>query len=79
MKANTMCVFTREEWMRGMNAIGCESIDKLKAQFSALRDELNNPVAFKDMYTFCFGFAKEPGFGVRSLRAHLQRALPYVP
>ena len=37
MRCATMCVFTREEWMRGMTAMGCESIDQLKAAFDDLR------------------------------------------
>lgn len=67
MRAATMCVFTREEWTRGMTEMGCETIDALRSSFGSLRDRLKDPDAFRDYYQFCFGFAKDPGFGVRTL------------
>mmetsp|Transcript_5125 Transcript_5125/g.15623 ORF Transcript_5125/g.15623 Transcript_5125/m.15623 type:complete len:257 (-) Transcript_5125:700-1470(-) len=67
MKAATMCVFTRDEWIRGFSAVGADTIDKMKAAFPALRAQLDEPTAFRDFYGFCFGFAKDPGFGVRTL------------
>uniref|UniRef100_A0A7S0IWR0 Defective in cullin neddylation protein n=1 Tax=Calcidiscus leptoporus TaxID=127549 RepID=A0A7S0IWR0_9EUKA len=75
MKAATMCVFTREEWVRGMTAMGVDSVDKLKEHFSALHEQLKSTPAFKDFYCFCFAFAKEPGFGVRSLPIEVADAL----
>jgi len=39
----------------------------MKAAFPALRAQLDEPTAFRDFYGFCFGFAKDPGFGVRTL------------
>jgi len=67
MRAATMCVFTREEWTRGMTEMGCDTIDALRSSFGSLRDQLKEPDAFRDYYQFCFGFAKDPGFGVRTL------------
>jgi len=68
MQAKTMCVFTREEWNRGLSDLGCESIDDMKASFSDMRAQLDDDDdAFRDYYGFCFGFAKEPGYGVRTL------------
>ncbi len=67
MGAATMCVYTREEWNRGMTDMGCDSIDALRESFDALRESIEDAAAFRDFYTFCFGFAKEPGHGVRTL------------
>ena len=61
MKAKTMCVFTREEWSRGLSELGCESIDDMKGSFPDMRAQLDDDDAFRDYYCFCFGFAKEPG------------------
>ena len=68
MKAATMCVFTRQEWMHGFTVLGCDSLEKLRGSFDALRGKLRDDAQFRDFYTFCFAFAKEPGFGVRTLR-----------
>lgn len=62
-----MCVFTREEWVRGFTAVDADTIDKMRSSFPALRSQLNDPAAFRDFYGFCFGFAKDPGFGVRTI------------
>lgn len=67
MKAATMCVFTREEWTRGMVEMGCDSIEGLRGSFDELRAKLTDADAFRDYYAFCFAFSKEPGFGVRTL------------
>lgn len=68
MRAATMCVYTREEWLRGFSALGCESIEDLKGHFGELRALIEEDAsAFKDYYRFCFDFSKQPGFGVRTL------------
>ena len=48
--------------------MGVDSIDKLRGSFDELRALLSDDDAFRDYYNFCFGFAKEPGYGVRTLR-----------
>lgn len=67
MRAATMCVFTREEWQRGMVQMGCDSIESLKGSFGELRSKLQDSDNFRHYYQFCFGFSKDPGFGVRTL------------
>lgn len=36
-----------------------DSIDKLKSQLSVFKAELDDPVKFKDIFRYSFGFAKE--------------------
>lgn len=60
MGAETMGQYTKEEFTRGMLALDCDSIDKLKNKLESLRNELQKPRSFKDVYEFTFGFAKEP-------------------
>lgn len=67
MKAATMCIYTREEWTRGMTEMGVDSIEGLRSIFGELRLELDDPAAFRSYYVWCFGFCKEPNFGVRTL------------
>lgn len=67
MRCHTMCVFTREEWTRGLTDIAVDTIAGLRAAFDDLRALLSEPAAYRDYYAFCFGFAKEPNFGVRTL------------
>ena len=59
MSAETMCIYTRAEFMKGMEQMGTDSIEKLKAYLPALRAELEQPASFKKFYNYCFGFAKE--------------------
>jgi len=75
MRAKTMCVFTSEEWTQGMTAMGCDSVETMKGGFASLRGQLEDPQQFRDFYSFCFGFAKEPGFGVRSLTIDVARQM----
>jgi len=67
MRCEQMCVFTRQEWSQGCTEMGVDSIDAMKAAFPALKELLLDEDAFRDYYVFCFKFAKEPGFGVRTL------------
>ena len=60
MRCETMCVFTRAEWNRGCDSMGCDSIDALKAVFPQLKQMLEDDDAFRDYYQFCFKFAMEP-------------------
>ena len=50
---------SKEEFMRGMEEMGCDTIGKLKKLISKLRTEITNPKVYKDFYNFCFMFAKE--------------------
>mmetsp|Transcript_28057 Transcript_28057/g.45518 ORF Transcript_28057/g.45518 Transcript_28057/m.45518 type:complete len:253 (-) Transcript_28057:277-1035(-) len=59
MKAQTMCEFTRQEFVSGMTSMGCDSIERLKQKDSALKAELSDEAKFADFYSFAFGFAKE--------------------
>lgn len=52
---------------RGMTDIGCDTIEGLRDAFPELRSMLDDADSFRDYYTFCFGFAKEPVVGARTL------------
>ncbi|KAG7395711.1 Scaffold-type E3 ligase [Phytophthora boehmeriae] len=61
MGAAYMCAFTRKEWAKGMEAMDCDSVAKLKAKIPQLREAIASDAEFKKFYSFCFGFSKEPG------------------
>ncbi|XP_033618434.1 DCN1-like protein 1 isoform X2 [Fukomys damarensis] len=60
-RAATQCEFSKQEFMDGMAELGCDSIEKLKAQIPKMEQELKEPGRFKDFYQFTFNFAKNPG------------------
>nr|XP_033815482.1 DCN1-like protein 1 isoform X1 [Geotrypetes seraphini] len=60
-RAATQCEFSKQEFLDGMTELGCDSIEKLKAQLPKMEQELKEPGRFKDFYQFTFNFAKNPG------------------
>jgi DCN1-like protein 1/2 len=49
--------FTREEFQKGMAAIGAETTSQLAVRIPQLRQELNDNVNFRQFYSFSFDFA----------------------
>lgn len=60
-RAEHMGTFTREEFCSGMSRLGCDDIHKLKAQLGQLREVLQNKQTLKEVYTYTFQFALDPG------------------
>ncbi|KAF6028821.1 hypothetical protein EB796_012859 [Bugula neritina] len=60
-QASKQCEFTKEEFMRGMVEIGCDSIEKLKSKFHALETEISDLSKFRQFYHFTFNYAKNAG------------------
>jgi len=60
MEASTMCVYTKDEWRRGMEKMGVDSVDALKRILPELREEISGN-SFKELYMFCYDFGKEDG------------------
>ena len=59
--AATMCEFTKEEFLEGMEELKCNSIDKVKRKLPQLRSELKNDQTFQEVYNYAYGFACEKG------------------
>lgn len=59
MRAETMGEWNWKDFSRGMESLGIDSLEKLKDGLSALRNELEDPNAFREIYNFAFVFAKE--------------------
>lgn len=61
MKAATMCEFSRQEFVGGLQSLGVDSIEKLKYIIPALRTEVKDEHKFREIYNFAFSWAKEKG------------------
>ncbi|KAJ0402927.1 hypothetical protein P43SY_005912 [Pythium insidiosum] len=59
MEAEAMCVFTRSEFLCGLEKLQCRSIEELKQKLPTLRRRLQNRETFTEIYTYTFMFAKE--------------------
>jgi len=59
MKANSLGVYTFEEFKTGFTAMGVGSIDDLKRKLPQLYLDLKNAQEFKKMYQFVFDFARD--------------------
>ncbi|KAH7331395.1 hypothetical protein KP509_20G031000 [Ceratopteris richardii] len=61
MRAATMCEFSKQEFIGGLQSLGVDSLEKLKYVIPALRSEIKDEYKFREIYNFAFGWAKEKG------------------
>jgi len=60
LKARQMGSFTKEEFMKGFEQLGLDTLDKMRKYIPKFRNELDDPSIFKNIYRFAFDFSKEP-------------------
>jgi len=60
-KADQMGIFTKEEFVGGMQRLGCDEVGKLKAKLPELQAVLMDKVRCKEIYQFTFQFALDQG------------------
>ncbi|CAA7395466.1 unnamed protein product [Spirodela intermedia] len=61
MRAATMCEFSRQEFIDGLEALGVDSLETLREKIPSLRAELKDEQIFSVIYNFAFDWAKEEG------------------
>ncbi|KAG5550848.1 hypothetical protein RHGRI_009328 [Rhododendron griersonianum] len=61
MKAATMCEFSKQEFIGGLQALGIDSLEKFRDRMQFMRSELKDDQKFREIYIFAFGWAKEKG------------------
>ncbi|KAM1346753.1 hypothetical protein ACFX13_036773 [Malus domestica] len=61
MKAATMCEFSKQEFVDGLESLGIDSLDKFREKIPFMRSELKDEQKFREIYNFAFGWAKEKG------------------
>ncbi|CEM03285.1 unnamed protein product [Vitrella brassicaformis CCMP3155] len=59
--AKNMGVFTKDEFTKGMNALGVDSVERLRDKLPEMRATLKERVRCKDIYGFTFQFALDQG------------------
>lgn len=58
MQARQMGFFTKEEWLKGLGELQCDSIQKLQIRLEYLRGLLNEQNSFKLIYRYAYDFAR---------------------
>ena len=61
MKAATMCEFSKQEFVGGLQSLGVDSIERLREKIPLMRAELKDDQKFREIYNFAFAWAKEKG------------------
>lgn len=59
LEAANMGFFTKEEWLRGMTLLQCDCTERLQSKLDYLHSQLNDSVAFKNIYRYAFDFARD--------------------
>ena len=59
--AATMCEFSKEEFLEGVEELNCSSIDGIRRKLPQLRTELKSEQTFQEIYNYAYGFACEKG------------------
>ncbi|KAG7675062.1 hypothetical protein Ndes2526B_g07910 [Nannochloris sp. 'desiccata'] len=71
LDAQSMGEFSQREFESGMESLGIDSLEKLKAKLPQLRAELLDPNSFREIYNFAYKFSCEKG----QKCVHLETAL----
>ena len=53
-KAATMCEFSKEEFVSGMQRLGCDSLERLKTKLPEMRRELRDEARFRQIYDYAY-------------------------
>ncbi|CAM8877063.1 unnamed protein product [Rhodiola kirilowii] len=61
MKAATMCEFSKQEFIGGLQSLGIDTLDKFRERVQYMRSELKDENKFREIYNFAFGWALEKG------------------
>jgi len=61
MKAATMCEFSHQEFVTGLQSLGVDSLEKFREKIPSMRAELKDEQKFYEIYNFAFAWAREKG------------------
>ncbi|XP_073061579.1 uncharacterized protein [Primulina eburnea] len=61
MKAATMCEFSKQEFIGGLQSLGIDSLEKFRERLPFMHSELKDEQKFREIYNFAFGWSKEKG------------------
>ncbi|XP_067943990.1 DCN1-like protein 1 [Watersipora subatra] len=60
-QAAHQCEFTKEEFISGMQDLGCDSIERLRNKLPQLESEIADPEKYRKFYHFTFNYARNVG------------------
>eukprot|EP00270_Netrium_digitus_P013160 TRINITY_DN4349_c0_g1_i2.p1 TRINITY_DN4349_c0_g1~~TRINITY_DN4349_c0_g1_i2.p1 ORF type:complete len:267 (+),score=70.15 TRINITY_DN4349_c0_g1_i2:80-880(+) len=61
LKAATMCEYSQQEFVTGLQSLGVDSLEKLRSLLPGMRAELKDDYKFKEIYNYAFSWAREKG------------------
>lgn len=67
LNAETMCKFTKEEFVSGCKALKVDSIKGIQSKFNDLLNEVKNKQSFKEFYRWTYKFGLDVETGQRTL------------
>lgn len=59
LNAATMCEYSRDEFVGGLQQLGCDSLEKINKKLPELRGDLRDPGKWREIYNYAFSWAKE--------------------
>ncbi|XP_073146578.1 uncharacterized protein [Henckelia pumila] len=59
MKAATMCEFSKQEFIGGLQSLGIDSLEKFRDRLQFMHSGVKDEQKFREIYNFAFGWAKE--------------------
>ena len=73
--AETMCCFTRSEFLNGCKALKVDSIKGIQSRFAEMLTEAQNKQTFKDLYRWTYKFGLDKEIGQRTLPVEMAISL----
>lgn len=73
--AETMCKFTKEEFVTGCKVLKVDSIKGIQSKFTDLLNEVKNKQSFKEFYKWTYKFGLEIETGQRTLPSDMAMGL----
>ncbi|KAH0773957.1 hypothetical protein KY290_011094 [Solanum tuberosum] len=61
LKAESICEFSKQEFIGGVQSLEIDSMEKFKNKIPFLRSQLKDEDTFSEIYNFTFDWAKEKG------------------
>ena len=77
--AETMCKFTREQFVSGCKALRVDNIRGIQSKFSEMLTETQNKQSFKDLYRWTYKFGLDVETNQRTCPCDLCRLNKYCP
>ena len=75
LNAETMCLFTREQFVSGCRSMRVDSVKAIQSKFPDLLAEIQNKMTFKELYRWTYKFGLDHESGQRTLPSDMAMSL----